>query len=102
MQFITTSVVHLSQGETGTTFMDFLDFCNLAVIDHDCALSPTGNIFSEIESAFASGVGWLITFCFENGGNKTSCSQTSCFHIESHSKYNRDVMVCVFVANSSV
>uniref|UniRef100_A0A7N8XEY2 DnaJ homolog subfamily C member 10 n=1 Tax=Mastacembelus armatus TaxID=205130 RepID=A0A7N8XEY2_9TELE len=25
------------------------------------------NVFSEIESAFASGLGWLITFCFDTG-----------------------------------
>lgn len=26
-----------------------------------------GNVFSEIESAFASGIGWLITFCSDTG-----------------------------------
>uniref|UniRef100_A0A7N8X3M5 DnaJ homolog subfamily C member 10 n=1 Tax=Mastacembelus armatus TaxID=205130 RepID=A0A7N8X3M5_9TELE len=40
MQFITTTVTQLWQG----------------------------NVFSEIESAFASGLGWLITFCFDTGG----------------------------------
>uniref|UniRef100_A0A7N9ARB7 DnaJ homolog subfamily C member 10 n=1 Tax=Mastacembelus armatus TaxID=205130 RepID=A0A7N9ARB7_9TELE len=39
MQFITTTVTQLWQG----------------------------NVFSEIESAFASGLGWLITFCFDTG-----------------------------------
>uniref|UniRef100_A0A669BWV3 DnaJ homolog subfamily C member 10 n=1 Tax=Oreochromis niloticus TaxID=8128 RepID=A0A669BWV3_ORENI len=28
-----------------------------------------GNVFSEIESAFSSGLGWLITFCSDSGGN---------------------------------
>uniref|UniRef100_A0A3Q3VXR0 DnaJ homolog subfamily C member 10 n=1 Tax=Mola mola TaxID=94237 RepID=A0A3Q3VXR0_MOLML len=41
MQFITTTVTQLWQG----------------------------NIFREIESAFSSGFGWLITFCFDTGGN---------------------------------
>uniref|UniRef100_A0AAQ4P4Y7 DnaJ homolog subfamily C member 10 n=1 Tax=Gasterosteus aculeatus aculeatus TaxID=481459 RepID=A0AAQ4P4Y7_GASAC len=27
-----------------------------------------GNVFSEIESAYASGLGWLITFCCDTGG----------------------------------
>uniref|UniRef100_A0A8C5CJN7 DnaJ homolog subfamily C member 10 n=1 Tax=Gadus morhua TaxID=8049 RepID=A0A8C5CJN7_GADMO len=27
-----------------------------------------GNVFTEIEQAFSSGVGWLITFCSETGG----------------------------------
>uniref|UniRef100_A0A3P8UDI8 DnaJ homolog subfamily C member 10 n=1 Tax=Cynoglossus semilaevis TaxID=244447 RepID=A0A3P8UDI8_CYNSE len=53
MQFITTSVVHLSQG----------------------------NIFSEIESAFASGVGWLITFCFENGVSRSVACPVGGSHI---------------------
>uniref|UniRef100_A0A672Z3X1 DnaJ homolog subfamily C member 10 n=1 Tax=Sphaeramia orbicularis TaxID=375764 RepID=A0A672Z3X1_9TELE len=39
MQFITTSVTHLWQG----------------------------NVFKEVESAFASGIGWLITFCADSG-----------------------------------
>uniref|UniRef100_A0A665TWS4 DnaJ homolog subfamily C member 10 n=1 Tax=Echeneis naucrates TaxID=173247 RepID=A0A665TWS4_ECHNA len=39
MQFITTTVTQLGQG----------------------------NVFSEIESAFASGIGWMITFCSDTG-----------------------------------
>uniref|UniRef100_A0A672JC05 DnaJ homolog subfamily C member 10 n=1 Tax=Salarias fasciatus TaxID=181472 RepID=A0A672JC05_SALFA len=41
MQFITTSVTQLWQG----------------------------NMFNEIESAFSSGLGWLISFCCDTGGN---------------------------------
>lgn len=42
-----------------------------------CALWPVGvvlfsqgNVFKEIDSAFASGFGWLITFCFDVGGDE--------------------------------
>lgn len=34
------------------------------------ALFSQGNVFKEIDGAFASGFGWLITFCFDVGGNK--------------------------------
>uniref|UniRef100_A0AAX7V8B5 DnaJ homolog subfamily C member 10 n=1 Tax=Astatotilapia calliptera TaxID=8154 RepID=A0AAX7V8B5_ASTCA len=36
-----------------------------------------GNVFSEIESAFSSGLGWLITFCSDSGGN--TCAQSAFF-----------------------
>uniref|UniRef100_A0AAX7TDI0 DnaJ homolog subfamily C member 10 n=1 Tax=Astatotilapia calliptera TaxID=8154 RepID=A0AAX7TDI0_ASTCA len=38
-----------------------------------------GNVFSEIESAFSSGLGWLITFCSDSGGN--TCAQSAFFFV---------------------
>uniref|UniRef100_A0A3Q4HXT6 DnaJ homolog subfamily C member 10 n=1 Tax=Neolamprologus brichardi TaxID=32507 RepID=A0A3Q4HXT6_NEOBR len=38
-----------------------------------------GNVFSEIESAFSSGLSWLITFCSDSGGN--TCAQSAFFCI---------------------
>lgn len=34
-----------------------------------CLCFFQGNVFKEIETAFSLGLGWLITFCFDTGGN---------------------------------
>uniref|UniRef100_A0A3B5AU21 DnaJ homolog subfamily C member 10 n=1 Tax=Stegastes partitus TaxID=144197 RepID=A0A3B5AU21_9TELE len=49
MQFITTTITHLWQG----------------------------NVFSEIEKAFSSGLGWLITFCSDTGGKHSGYEDIS-------------------------
>ncbi|MEQ2188419.1 hypothetical protein GOODEAATRI_014797 [Goodea atripinnis] len=52
MQFITTAVTELWQASSFE--------------------SSLGNVFAEIENAFSSGLGWLITFCSDTGGNSVS------------------------------
>lgn len=37
--------------------------------DLDFPALSTGNFVSAIETSFASGIGWLITFCADRGGN---------------------------------
>lgn len=100
MQFITTTVTELWQGEP--LFIDHFLFgaCRLNTSDCHPPLCSTvysqnmqmslciyllgllselcvclcvcfliGNAFSEIDGAFAAGLGWLITFCSDSGGN---------------------------------
>uniref|UniRef100_A0A8C5I162 DnaJ homolog subfamily C member 10 n=1 Tax=Gouania willdenowi TaxID=441366 RepID=A0A8C5I162_GOUWI len=60
MQFITTSVTQLWQGSA----------------------------FTEIESAFASGLGWLISFCSDTGGNAYTQQSYTLQTVCSHSVFN--------------
>lgn len=100
MQFITTTITQLWQGElqpaTTLRWANFVLASSLAklsvkyslwrvfllfeFIPHPILTANVffpGNVFSEIESAFSSGLGWLITFCSDSGGN--TCAQSAFF-----------------------
>lgn len=84
MRFITTTVTQLWQGKTNSRRRSpvFVFSFPIAIIPNEqrrmarmvwcvgVAVFSQGNVFKEIDSAFASGFGWLITFCFDVGGNE--------------------------------
>lgn len=111
MQFITTTITQLWQGElqpaTTLRWANFVLASSLAKLSVKYSLWRVfllfefiphpirtivffpGNVFSEIESAFSSGLGWLITFCSDSGGN--TCAQSAFFlhantHIHTHTR----------------
>lgn len=57
-----------------------------------------GNVFNEIENAFSTGLGWLITFCSDTGGNRHARTQTGFFMPESvPSCQLKHVATCVYL-----
>lgn len=69
MQFVTARVTELWQGYPYIPSFIYLCPCVTSLLTSDlCVYFFKGNVFTEIDQAFASKVGWLITFCAQTGG----------------------------------
>lgn len=69
MRFVTTKVMELWQGtltQPNWVVLMFLSLCSNQ--DIWILLFFEGNVFTEIDKAFAAKIGWLITFCADTGG----------------------------------
>lgn len=68
MRFVNSKVTELWPGKYVMEWIFLKIYLSFVVVLPPKHCMSLGNVFNEIEVAFASGIGWLITFCAETGG----------------------------------